>query len=358
MRRRRSCKHRGTRRSIKGHYFGPFASGRGGAPDADHLAAKGLPAALLFRRAFTRARTRPCHAASDQALRGPLYPRLIALERLCQGLVDEARQGFLSRQDQRPSSYPPRRRADERGGLRSDMDFERAARAARSPQCPRLDRPGDGGDINARHTVEEADIFAVAFRRWPILRTGVLFPRLPELGQSRAYFRPRRQDASLSEGDSAWRRSWASSTKTSRIPPRQVLISARAVGLRARADGRSPLRSEVRPTRLRCCVPKRGEKRQTSSTYALTTTPAKRLAASSPRVPRNRNYWLEGVAEMFGLEASAGAASRSTTTPTSWAPTPSAAMIVAGPKTGFSEKALPHLQHPHRPTSPPATTLA
>ena len=83
--------------------------------------------------------------------------------------------------------------------------------------------------------------------------------------------------------------------------------------------------------------------------------PARRWAASSPKAPTQTKL-LEGVAETFGLD---GRRERIEVYDNSHIMGTNAvgAMIVAGPE-GFVKKPVPQVQHPLRPTSPPATTSA
>jgi excinuclease ABC subunit C len=269
--------HRGTRRR-EGHYFGPFASA-----GAVRRTITSLQKAFLLRSctaSFYASRTRPCLLHQIKRCAAPCT-REIALEDYA-SLVDEARQ-FLSGKSKAIHTHL----AAEMNQAAEALDFERAALLR--DRLSALALIQSGGDITS-HTVEEADIFAVAQDGGQFCVQVFFFRAYQNWGNHA--FRPR-ADASLSETEVL--EAFMGQFYEARIPPRQILIShelsepdlmEEALALRA---GR----------KVEVLVPKRGEKKDLV-TYALNNA-REALGRQLAEGATNRHL-LEGVATAFGLE--------------------------------------------------------
>ena len=165
-------KHRGTRRR-PGHYFGPFASAT-----AVGRTIAALQKAFLLRNcsdSFYAARTRPCLQHQIKRCAAPCTGEISIAE---YGQLVEDAKAFLSGKSRAVQTQL----SEEMNTAAENLDFERAAMLR--DRLSALALIQSQGDMTARG-IEEADIFAIPFRRRPVLRAGVLFPRPPELGQPR-----------------------------------------------------------------------------------------------------------------------------------------------------------------------------
>ncbi len=295
-------KHRGAQ-SRPGRYFGPFASA--GAVNRTITA---LQRAFLIRSctdAFFESRTRPCLLLPDQALRRRPAPAR-SISRDYAELVREAKE-FLS----------GRSRAVKEE-LAAEM--EKAARRRSISSAPALYRDRLAAlsaiqshqGINPR-SVEEADVFAI-HQEGGYSCVEVFFFRTGQNWGNRAYFP--RADRIASRPAKCWARSWRSSTTTSRrrgssccpttIEDRELLAEALSIksGLKVEVVG-APARREEGSDRARA-----------------------RQCARGARPQARRDRVAGAAAAAAGRDASAcrtrRAASRSTTTATSRAPTRSA----------------------------------
>ena len=201
-----------------------------------------------------------------------------------------------------------------------DLDFERAA--VYRDRLAALSAIQRHQGINPR-TVDEADVFAI-HQEGGQSCIQVFFFRTGQNWGNRAYFP--RADRSVAPEPRCWAPSWRSSTTTSRRRADPAVARRSRTG----AAGRGA-RDQGRPQGRRSPCRSAARRRIWSTTRSPMR--ARRSAASWPK-PRRRRRLLAGFAETFGLPQRAARASRSTTTRTSWAPMPSARMIVAGPE-GF-----------------------
>ena len=231
----------------------------------------------------------------------------------------------------------------QRGVRRRSSSSAPRATATASPRCPPSRR---SQDINPQ-SVEEADVFALHEEAGQFCIAGVLLPQLPELGQPRLFpqRRPRRSPTGEVLG------AFLAQFYDDKPAPRLVLLSheieerdllAEALSDPRRAPGRD--RACRSAARRRDLVEHAAQNAREALGRRLADTSSQQQAAGRAR---------RGLRP--GRRRSA--ASRSTTTPTSWAPTPSARWSWPAPQ-GFSKTALPHVQHPARPSSRPATTSA
>ena len=296
-------KHRGARRR-KGTYFGPFASA--GAVGPHHQrAAEGVPAPHLLGRCL-----REPHAAlpalPDQALLGPLHGRRSRIDDYAK-LVDEAK-AFLSGSSQAVQS-------DLATGHGSRLRRRSISSAPRSTATASsaLSHVQAHQGINP-HGVEEADVFAVHQDGGADLRPGLLLPHRPELGQPRLFparrQEPRRRPTVLQ----AFLAQFYDDKPVPRLDPRSPPSSRSASCSTRRSRERAGHRVEV-------TVPQRGEKRELVD-HALTNARealGRKLAETSQPGAR-----CSPASPSASASPSRRGGSRSTTTATSWAPTPSA----------------------------------
>jgi len=269
--------HRGTRRR-PGHYFGPFASA-----GAVRRTITSLQKAFLLRSctaSFYASRTRPCLLHQIKRCAGPCT-REIELDDY-RKLVDEAVE-FLSGKSKSVHAHV----SAEMNEAAENLDFERAA--SLRDRLSALAMIQSNGDVTS-HSVEEADVFAVAQEGGQFCVQVFFFRAFQNWGNHA--FRPR-ADASLSE--TAVLDAFLGQFYEGRTPPRQVLISHELTEPELMSEALS-LRAGRKVTIL---APQRGEKKDLVQ-YALNNARealGRQLAESST----NRTL-LEGVAEKFGLE--------------------------------------------------------
>ena len=265
------------------------------------------------RTASTRAGRGPASSTRSSAARRPA-PARSRIDDYAE-LVDEAK-AFLSGRARRCRTEL----AAEMAAASERLDFERAAvyrdrLAALSPHR-RATR------ASTRSGIEEADVFACHQDGGADLHPGLLLPHRPELGQPRL-LPARRPRLDCAEVLGAFLAQFYDDKPVPRlvllshdIEERELLEEAlsekaghtrRGAGAAARRE-EGPRRPRARPT------------------------PARRSAASSPN--RRRRRRCSPASPSASASPSRRGGSRSTTTATSWAPTPVGAMIVAGPE-GF-----------------------
>ncbi len=271
-------KHRGTRRK-QGHYFGPFASA---------LAVKrtitSLQKAFLLRTcsdSFYKARTRPCMLYQIKRCAGPCTGE-VSLTDYAE-LVDEARQ-FLSGKTKSVQDHLQR----DMNEAAEKLDFERAAMMR--DRLSALALVQSQGDIAAK-TVEEADVFAVAQEAGQFC-VQVFFFRAFQNWGNHAY-RPK-ADSTLTEAEVL--EAFISQFYEDRSPPKLVLVSQPLV--------ENDLIEEALSTRAGFKVsiqqPQRGEKKDLV-VYAHNN--AREALGRQLAEGATQRTLLEGVAELFGLDA-------------------------------------------------------
>ena len=269
--------HRGTQRR-PGHYFGPFASA-----GAVRRTITALQKAFLLRSctaSFYASRTRPCLLHQIKRCAAPCTGEIALPDYGL--LVEEARQ-FLSGK----SKSVQANLSAEMNAAAQHLDFERAALLR--DRLSALALIQSSGDIRS-HTVEEADVFAIAQDGGQFCVQVFFFRAFQNWGNHA--FRPR-ADASLSEVEVL--EAFIGQFYEARVPPRQVLVSHELAEPELMEEALS-LRAGKR---VSVHAPRRGEKRdlvvyaQNNAREAL----GRQLAEGAT----NRRL-LEGVAEKFGLE--------------------------------------------------------
>ena len=193
--------------------------------------------------------------------------------------------------------------------------------------------------------VEEADVFAIAQDGRADLRRGVLLPHRPELGQPRL-LPARRPLAGAGRGAGELHQP---------VLRRQAGAAADA-GCRTRCRRRRCWRRRSRPRPAagsRSPRPQRGEKCELvdHARHNAREALGRRLAESASQAEAAR-----GAGRGVRPAAAAARGSRSTTTPTSWAPTRSAPWWWPGRRASARRSTAPSTSA--RPTSPPATISA
>jgi len=271
-------KHRGTRRK-QGYYFGPFASA---------LAVKrtitSLQKAFLLRTcsdSFYKARTRPCMLYQIKRCSGPCT-REISLTDYAE-LVDEARQ-FLSGKTKSVQDHLQRDMND----AAEKLDFERAA--LMRDRLSALALVQSQGDI-ASKTVEEADVFAVAHEAGQFC-VQVFFFRAFQNWGNHAY-RPK-ADSTLTEAEVL--EAFITQFYEDRSPPRLVLVSHPLVEtelIEEALSSRAGFKVSIQQ-------PQRGEKKDLV-VYAHNN--AREALGRQLAEGATQRTLLEGVAELFGLDA-------------------------------------------------------
>ncbi len=271
-------KHRGAK-TTRGVYFGPFASA-----GAVTRTLNTLQRAFLLRScsdSVFSARTRPCLLYQIKRCSAP-----------CVGRIDEQAYGDLVREAERFLTGKSR---SVQEGLVADMnaaaealDFERAARLRDRIRAMSHIRSTQG--INPS-TFEDADVFA-AFMQGGNICIQVFFFRSGQNWGNRPYFPKAAVELSPGEVLGAFvaqfydeRQAPALVLLSEEIPERDLL--SEALSLRAER-------------KVEVSVPQRGEKREIVE-MALTNAReqlARRLAENTAQ-----RELLEGVAELFGLEA-------------------------------------------------------
>ncbi|MBV8594041.1 MAG: excinuclease ABC subunit UvrC, partial [Caulobacteraceae bacterium] len=271
-------KHRGAH-SIKGDYFGPFASAW-----AVNRTLNTLQKAFLLRScsdSVYESRTRPCMLHQIRRCSAPCTG-LIALDDY-QGLVAEA-EAFLRGK----SRAVVARMSAQMQAASDEMEFERAARLR--DRIRALSSIAQETQINPE-TVDEADVFALHADGGQAC-VQVFFFRAGQNWGNRAYFP--RVDRADSEAEIM--AAFLGQFYEDRPIPRLVLVN------------REPLETELLEEafrlkggrRVEICLPRRGEKRQLVDHAAANAREAlgRRLAESSAQT-----RLLAGVCEAFGLEA-------------------------------------------------------
>ena len=315
-------KHRGAK-TAKGVYFGPFASA-----GAVNRTLNTLQRAFLLRScsdSVFEARTRPCLLFQIKRCSAPCVGR-IDESGLCASWCDEA-EAFLTGKSRTVQDGPGQ--GHERGRRGARFRTRRAAARPHPRHEPYPLQPGH----QSHHLQRRRCVRGFAAGRAD-LHPGVLLPRRPELGQPALFParpRPSCRAAKCSKASSA------SSMTSGPAPP---LILAERRPARARRCWPRRCRCAWR-SKVEIAVPQRGEKRDIVE-MALTNAReqlGRRMAENAAQ-----RELLEGVADTVRPGGAAARASRSTTIPTSRAPTRWARMIVAGPGR-LREGRIPQVQH-------------
>ena len=311
--------HRGTRRR-PGHYFGPFASA-----GAVRRTITSLQKAFLLRSctaSFYAARTRPCLLHQIKRCSGPCT-REIQLPDYAE-LVEEARD-FLSGK----SKSVQARLSTEMNQAAENLDFERAALLR--DRLSALALIQSQGDVTS-HTVEEADIFAIAQQGGQFCVQVFFFRAFQNWGNHA--FRPR-ADSALGEAEVL--EAFMGQFYEGRTPPRQVLVSHEL----SEPELMEEALTFKAGSKVTVLNPKRGEKKDLV-VYALNNAGealGRQLAEGA-----TQRVLLDGVAEKFGLEEVPQRIevydnSHIQGTNAHWRDDRRRSR-------GLLEKALPHLQHP------------
>ncbi len=272
-------KHRGAH-TIKGDYFGPFASAW-----AVNRTLNTLQKAFLLRScsdSVYETRTRPCMLHQIRRCAAPCTG-LISLDDYGK-LVDEA-EAFLRGRSRAVMA----RMADEMQGAADDLEFERAARLR--DRIRALSSVAQETQVNPE-TIEEADVFALHAEGGQAC-VQVFFFRAGQNWGNRAYF-PRVDKA---DEDSEVMAAFLGQFYEDKPIPRLILVSvtpeeceliAEAFALKA---GR----------KVEIARPQRGEKRELVDHALANAREAlgRKMAESSAQ-----SRLLAGVCETFGLEGS------------------------------------------------------
>ncbi len=271
------AKHRGAR-TLKGDYFGPFASA-----GAVNRTINTLQRAFLLRScsdSVYESRTRPCLLFQIKRCAAPCTGE-ISLEDYAK-LVDEAETFLCGKTDavQKKLNALMEEAAEK-------LEFERAAKYRNRLWALAHIQAHQG--INPRG-VEEADVFAIQQKGGQTC-IQVFFFRNGQNWGNRAYFP--RADRSLSEGEVLG--SFISQFYDDKIVPRCVLLSCEAPEQELIAEALS-----IRLGRkVEVLTPKRGEKRELVDHAVQNAKEAlgRKLAESS-----SQGKLLAAVASVFGLE--------------------------------------------------------
>jgi excinuclease ABC subunit C len=272
-------KHRGAH-TIKGDYFGPFASAW-----AVNRTLNTLQKAFLLRScsdSVYETRTRPCMLHQIRRCSAPCT-ELISIDDYTK-LVDEA-EAFLRGKSRSVMA----KLSAEMQAASDDLEFERAARFR--DRIRALSSVAQETQVNPE-TIDEADVFALHAEGGQAC-VQVFFFRAGQNWGNRAYF-PR---VDKSDEDAAVMAAFLGQFYEDRPIPRLILVSllpeeceliAEAFGLKARR-------------KVEIARPQRGEKRELVD-HALTNARealGRKMAESSAQ-----SKLLAGVCETFGLEAS------------------------------------------------------
>ncbi len=270
-------KHRGAR-TLRGDYFGPFASA-----GAVNRTIKTLQRAFLLRScsdSFYESRTRPCLLYQIKRCSAPCTGE-ISLSDYAK-LVDEAENFLRGKTDdvQRKLNVLMEEAAEK-------LEFERAAKFR--------DRLGELARIQAHQGinpegVEEADVFAIAQEGGQTC-IQVFFFRSGQNWGNRAYF-PR---AGLSQSAGEVLGSFIAQFYDDKIVPRCVLLSCVVPEQALIAEALSAKLGR----KVEVVTPKRGEKRELVEHAVQNAREAlgRKLAESS-----SQGKLLAAVAQLFGLE--------------------------------------------------------
>ena len=271
-------KHRGAK-SVKGIYFGPFASA-----GAVNRTLSALQRAFLLRScsdSVFESRTRPCLLFQIKRCSAPCTARIDAEN--YRRLVDEA-EAFLTGK----SRVVQGRLVEEMNSASEALDFERAARLRDRLRAMSHVQAHQG--INPA-TFEDADIFA-AYAQGGHICIQVFFFRAGQNWGNKPYFPRADRDLSTAEvlesfiGQFYDERTAPALILTSETMPQRELLGE-ALSLKAER-------------KVEILVPQRGEKRSILDMALQNAREqlARRLAENSAQ-----RELLEGVAEIFGLES-------------------------------------------------------
>ena len=271
------AKHRGAR-TLKGDYFGPFASA-----GAVNRTINTLQRAFLLRScsdSVYESRTRPCLLFQIKRCSAPCT-REISLEEYAK-LIDEAETFLKGKTDavQKKLNVLMAEAAEK-------LEFERAAKYRNRLWALAYIQAHQG--INP-HGVEEADVFAI-HQKGGQTCIQVFFFRNSQNWGNRAYFP--RGGSSLSDGEVLG--SFISQFYDDKIVPRCVLLSCDVPEQELIAEALSTKLGR----KVEVLTPKRGEKRELVDHAAQNAREAlgRKLAESS-----GQGKLLAAVAEVFGLE--------------------------------------------------------
>ena len=271
------AKHRGAR-TLKGDYFGPFASA-----GAVNRTLNTLQRAFLLRScsdSVYESRTRPCLLFQIKRCSAPCT-REISLEEYAK-LIDEAETFLKGKTDavQKKLNVLMAEAAEK-------LEFERAAKYRNRLWALAYIQAHQG--INP-HGVEEADVFAIVQKGGQTC-IQVFFFRNSQNWGNRAYFP--RGGSSLSDGEVLG--SFISQFYDDKIVPRCVLLSCEVPEQELIAEALSTKLGR----KVEVLTPKRGEKRELVDHAAQNAKEAlgRKLAESS-----GQGKLLAAVAEVFGLE--------------------------------------------------------
>jgi excinuclease ABC subunit C len=292
-------KHRGAR-SRKGSYFGPFASA-----GAVGRTINALQRAFLLRTctdSVYESRTRPCLLYQIKRCAGPCTGEIDA-EGYAR-LVGEAKD-FLSGRSQAVKAQL----ATSHAGASEDLDFERAA--IYRDRLSALSHVQSHQGINPQ-TVEEADVFAIHHDAG-MACIQVFFFRTGQNWGNRAYFP--KADPSLTPGEILG--AFIGQFYDDKPTPRMIL-SRRFRGQAAARRGPFACAWSARSRSASRSAAK-------SANWSIRCSPmrARRMAGIWPKPPA-RHGFCKDLLKPSACPMLPGA-SRSTTTPTSWAPMLSAA---------------------------------
>ncbi len=273
----RLVKHRGAR-SIKGDYFGPFASA-----GAVFRTMNALQRAFLLRTcsdSYYDNRTRPCLLYQIKRCSGPCTGE-IGLDDYA-GLVKEAKD-FLSGR----SLAIRRRLADEMTRAAEALDFERAARLR--DRISALSAISGEQSVNPR-SIPEADVFAITEEAGQYC-VEVFFFRTYQNWGNRAYFP--RADRALAPEEVL--DSFLAQFYLERPAPRLVLLSHSV----ASAATLCEVLSARGERRIAVGVPRRGEKRDLVDAAMRNAREAlsRKLAEAA-----SQEKLLAALAQAFGIE--------------------------------------------------------
>ncbi|MGE5501888.1 MAG: excinuclease ABC subunit UvrC, partial [Ignavibacteriales bacterium] len=276
-------KHRGAH-TIKGDYFGPFASAW-----AVNRTLNTLQKAFLLRSCSDRVyetRTRPCMLHQIRRCSAPCTG-LIGLDDY-QALVDEA-EAFLRGKSRAVMA----RMAAEMQAASDEMEFERAARLR--DRIRALSSVAQETQVNPE-TVDEADVFALHAEGGQAC-VQVFFFRAGQNWGNRAYFP--RVSTLVEEGrdeNAEIMSAFLGQFYEDKPIPRLILVNVEPTDCALLSEAfciKSGRKVEI-------CLPKRGEKKQLVG-HALTNARealGRKMAESSAQ-----SKLLAGVCEAFGLEA-------------------------------------------------------
>ncbi|MFN3585840.1 excinuclease ABC subunit UvrC [Phenylobacterium sp.] len=271
-------KHRGAH-TIKGDYFGPFASAW-----AVNRTLNTLQKAFLLRScsdSVYETRTRPCMLHQIRRCSAPCTG-LISLEDY-NGLVDEAA-AFLRGKSRAVMA----RMAEEMQAAAEDLEFERAARLR--DRIRALASVAQEQQINPE-TVDEADVFALHAEGGQAC-VQVFFFRAGQNWGNRAYF-PR---VDRTDEDADIMGAFLGQFYDDKPIPKSILVNI----LPAECELLAEALGQKADRKVEIARPQRGEKRQLVE-HALTNARealGRKMAESSAQ-----SKLLDGVCEAFGLEA-------------------------------------------------------